>query len=170
MMGEFNNFLQTDNEVNIDTLTLDVADESAVFLEALKDSCTPDEYNTIVTESATELELYGLIDTAEIATEAQRNIVKLNKQAAFSREEAKACFRLAKKANDPHFAKYKKYLDLKNGEKEYIYQKYGSRAKVVAKDVIRNSRRKASTMPSQTGKNIMAKMDKKIAEVSRSNK
>lgn len=168
MMSEMNNLLTQDSEINIDNIQLTPADESAILLSALRDTCAnEDEYNALVMEGAIEMELYGLIDSAAIVTEAQRNIVKLNKQANFSREESKACFRLAKRANDPHYAKYKKYNDLRKAEREYIYTKYASKGKTEAKAVINNSRRKASSMPSKTGKSIVDKMDKKIAQASK---
>ena len=170
MMKELDDFLNIEAEINVDNIVLTAADESAILLTILKDTCTEDEYNEIVTEGAVELELYGLIDSAEIVMEAQRNIVKLNKQAAFNREEAKACFRIAKRANDPHYTKYKKFNDLRKAEREYIYQKYGAKAKMEAKKVIQNARRKASSMSSKNGKSIVDKMDKRIAAANKDNK
>ena len=54
------------NETNVEDVTLDAADESAIFLAALQDTCTPEEYESLVMENATELELYGLIESANI--------------------------------------------------------------------------------------------------------
>lgn len=166
MMNDVMNFLNSDN-TDIDSLTLSPADESAIFLTALQDTCDAEEYNELVMEHASELALYGLIDDANIVTEAQKITYKVTKQATFSREQKRAALRLARKADCPEWKLYHKYRTLMIEQREKIYAKFGSKAKTEARKVIQNSKRKASSMNSVTGKTITDKMDKKIKEMSK---
>lgn len=157
------NYLEDDNIVDI---VLDAADESAIFLAALQDTCTPEEFESLVLENTTELELYGLIDDAESAMEAIKIVKhKITKQENLNREQAKACFRMAKKANCSEWKRYHLYRTKMKAERDKIFAKFGSKAKAEAKKVVNNSRRKASSMNSVTGKTITEKMDKKIEEI-----
>lgn len=147
---------------DVENAQLTPADESMIFMAALRDECTPDEFDALVKESATEMELYGLIDTADIATEAQRNIVKLNKIAQFNRTQKRTAIRLAASAHDQLFEKYAKFRKLMIGYRLKIYGKYGNKAKSEARKIIANSRRKASSMNSASGKTITDKMDAQV--------
>lgn len=165
MMDDVMNFLKEDN-ADIDSVTLSPADESAIFLTALQDTCTEEEYNDLVMEHASELALYGLIDDSNIVTEAQKITYKLTKQSTFSREQKRAALRLARKADCTEWKLYHKYRTLMIEQREKIYAKFGSKAKSEAKKVMQNSKRKASSMNSVTGKTIADRMDKKIKEMS----
>lgn len=156
------------DEQSIDDVKLTPADEAAIFLEALQDACdSAEEYQTLVMENATELALYGLIPDADIANEAVKKIVyKQTKEMNLNREQSKAALRLAKNANSPEWKKYHKARTKMLEEKENIFKKFGSKAKTEAKKIISNARRKASSIPSVTGKTITEKMDKKINEMS----
>ena len=166
MMDNVMNFLSEDN-ADIDNITLSPADESAIFLTALQDVCTEEEYNHLVMESAAELALYGLIDDANIVTEAQKISYKITKQMTFSREQKRAALRLAKKSDCNEWKLYRKHRALMIEQRDKIYAKFGSKAKIEAKKVLQNAKRKASSMNSVTGKTITDKMDKKIKEMSK---
>ena len=169
MLDQLQNYLNEEN-INVDDIQLESADEAAIFLAALQDVCTEEEYNAIVNESATELALFGLIDNAEIATEAKKIVYKQTKTMNLNREQAKAAFRLAKKANSPEWKQYTKHRKLMIEAREKIFAKFNTKAKTEAKKVVNNSKRKASAMNSVTGKTIVEKMDKKIKEVESQNK
>jgi hypothetical protein len=145
------------------------ADEAAIFLAALADATTPEEYQKIAIEAAVELELFGLIPSASVATESRKYVVKMEKQNDMNREEKKACLRLAKAKNDPDWVIYAKARKLMIEKRHKLFAKYASQAKQVAKKVLQNSRRKASNMNSSAGKSIVDRMDKKIAEANKRN-
>lgn len=159
---------QLDAMVTIDEVSLlgDSAMESEIFMEALREECTPEEYNAIMEDSAVEMALYGLIDDADVAMEANRTIVKMSKQGSFNRIEKRAAIRLAQKAQDSLYEKYAKYRKLFIEFRDKIYQKYGTKAKTEAKKILQNSRRKATSMPSAAGKSIVDKMDVSIKKAS----
>lgn len=170
MLDELINYINEEADVENVTLEGDTSTESALFLSALKDECTAEEYEALVNESAIEMELYGLIDSASIATEAQKNIVKLNNAAVFNRTEKRTAIRLAERANDQLFEKYAKFRKLMIEYRMKIYEKYGSKAKSEARRIISNSRRKASSMNSSSGKTIVDKMDKQIKKFNKDKK
>ena len=117
-------------------------------------------------ENATELELYGLIESASIVTEATKIVKhKITKKENLNREQAKAALRLAKKANDSLWKQYSMHRSKMKEARAKIMDKYGSKSKTEAKKVLQNSKRKASSMNTVTGKTIQAKMDKKIKEM-----
>ena len=153
------------NEINIDSISLDPADESDILLTALQDVMSDEEY-TAVMENLSELELYGLVQTAEIATEAKKIVYKQTKQMNLNREQAKAAFRLAKKANAGCWKKYHHHRQEMIKNREIIFRQYGPKAKSEAKKVIMNARKKASSMSGSTvtGKSISDNLDKKVKE------
>lgn len=159
-MDEMNELL---TEVSPEEVTLDKADEAAIFLAALSEECTPEEYNKIANESAVELELYGLIPSAQTAMESNRIVIKQTAQMNLNREESKAVLRLAAKANDAEYAKYRKFKHAMIESRNKLRQRYASKARTEAKRVIVNARRQASNMSSGTGNSIVDKMDKRIA-------
>ena len=168
MLSEMMNYLSEDN-IDVDNIQLDAADESAIFLAALQDVCTAEEYNELVMENTTELALFGLIENADIVTEAKKIVYKQTKTMNMNREQAKAALRLAKKANDPLWTKYQKHRSQMIDCREKIFAKYGTKGKTEAKRVLNNSKKKASSANSVTGKTIVAKMDKKISEMEKKN-
>lgn len=168
----FDDFMNMIDEESMAGLTLegDTAIETELFLTALRSECSEEEYNALVQEAAVEMELYGLIDSAQIATEAQKNIVKMNKAAVFNKIEKRAAIRLAEKAKDNLYTKYAKGRKLMVEARIAIYDKYGSKAKSEAKKIIANARRKASSIKSGSGKSIVDKMDKQIEKVNKNQK
>ena len=167
-MDDIMNFL-SDSENNYDDVELSSADESAIFLAALQDSCTPEEYEQLVLENATELELYGLIENAEMVKEAMTVVKhKITKQENLKREQSKAALRIAKRKNTPEYRKYKFHKQKMREYRDKIYAKTASNAKKEAKNVVMNAKRKASSMNTVTGKTITEKMDKKIKEMEKS--
>lgn len=145
----------------------DPAIESELFLTALESECSADEYERLCEESMSEMAIFNLVSDPEIATEATKTIVKMNKSAKFSAIERRAAIRLAEKANDPLYTKYAKGRKLMLESREGIYTKYGNKAKTEAKKIIQNSRRKASAMNSQAGHTIVDKMDRQIAKAAK---
>lgn len=152
--------------------------ESALLLDVLKETCTKEEFDTFLAENRTDLELYGLVNFSALASESYtgeegeleeaseaRNIVRLNRQAQISREEARISIGLAKKSNDALYKYYHKYAELKRKFRDKIYEKYNARAKGLARKAVMNSRNKASVMNSKTGSTIINKIDSRIKDL-----
>lgn len=152
--------------------------ESAILLDVLRETCTKEEFSEFLAENKTDLELYGLINFSALATESYagedgeleeaseaRNIVRLNKQAQISREEARISIGLAKKSGDALYKYYHKYAELKRKFRDKIYEKYNGRAKGLARKAVMNSRNKASVMNSKTGSTIINKIDSRIKDL-----
>lgn len=154
-------------EIDADNVELTKADESAIFLAAIQDACSPEEFN-LVMENAHELELYGLIESAEIATEAKKIVYKQTKQMNLNREQMKAVIRLARRANTASYKKYHKGRMMMLEGREEMVKQFGGKAKSEAKRVLTNAKKKSSSMKGSTvtGKTISDKMDKKIKEIS----
>jgi len=165
---DFLNPANESEEVDIDSISLESSyDEGLIFLTALREECSPEEYQKIVTESANELELYGLIDSADVALES-KNIVKLNKLANFNKVQKRTALRLAEKSGDMLYEKYAKFRKLMIDARLKIFTKYLNKSKIEAKKSIMNAARKASAIKSPIGKSIVAKMDAQIEKIDRS--
>ena len=138
--------------------------ESEITLEAIRLECENDkEFAALLESAGTEMALYGVISDAEMANEAVKRIVVGDwKVANFNRIAKRTAIRLAMINNDQLYTKYKKYRELVISYREKIYTKYGNKARVEARKIIRNSRNKAGNMTSQAGKSIADKMDKEI--------
>ena len=138
--------------------------ETEIVLTAIRESCNSDEeFASLIDETATEMALYGVIDDAEVATEATKKIVVTDWKAAnFNRIQKRTAIRLAMINNDQLYAKYRKYRDLFLQSREGIYKKYGAKAKQETKKILMNARRKSANMPSPSGKSIVDKIDKQI--------
>lgn len=139
--------------------------ESEIVLMALESECnTPEELIHLMETGATEMALYGIIDKPEIATEAVKKIEVENWKAAnFNRIAKRTAIRMAMVNGDALYTKYKKYRDLLIEARDKIYVKYGAKAKVEARKIIKNARAKATNMNSATGKDVTAKIDRAIA-------
>lgn len=140
------------------------ADESAIFLEALRSQCTPEEFYELAIESAYSLELYGLIQKADPAMESQKNIVRLNKLATMSSVQKRTAIRMGQRKNDVDYKNYKKHRDLMIAAREKLFKKFASASKTEAKKIMTASKHKASSMSTPAGKSIANKMDKAIKE------
>lgn len=153
--------------MNAEDIQLDAADEAAILLEALSDTCTKEEMQ-LVMENASELELYGLIPSAEIVTEAKKIVYKQTKAMNLSREQSKAALRLAKKANTAAWKKYTRGRQMMLEARADIFKQFGGKAKTEAKKVISNSRKKATSMKGNTvtGQTLSDNLDKKVKEYS----
>ena len=149
------------------TILGNAALESEVVLGFLMDACESlDEYAELLDSAATEMALYGVIDDASIATEVVKKIQVTDwKQANFNRIAKRTAIRLAMVNGDPLYTKYKKYRELLIATREKIYKKYGNKARVEARKIIKNSRNKAANMNSDAGHAITKKMDEAIAAV-----
>lgn len=155
---------------SIDDIVLTPADESAIFLAAMQDVCTPEEYHTLVTEQATEMELYGLIESAEIATEARKIVYKQTKQMNLNREQAKAALRMAKRENSADWKKYARGRKMMMEARDAIFKKHASKAMAESRRIINNASKKASSLKKdgRDGRvDINAKIQKKVAEVNK---
>ncbi len=153
--------IQTPDDATLEGSTLL---ESEIILTAIRESCDSDEeFDELMNDVATEMALYGVIDDAEIATEASKRIVITDFKAAnFNRIQKRTAIRLAMINNDQQYAKYRKYRDLFLQAREGIYKKYGAKAKQETKKILMNARRKSANMPSPSGKTIVDKIDKQI--------
>jgi hypothetical protein len=158
--------IDEDTADKTEVTTLESAkDLSMIFLTALKSECTQGEYDKLVTENAAELEAYGLIDNKEIATEAMKNVVRLNKFAKFAAVHKITAIKLAKANKDRNYMLYKKYRKLMVEARNKIYEKFGSRALGVARKTIANARAKASAIKSPTGRDITSKLQSHIEKL-----
>lgn len=170
-MGFMNdiNGLVSDADV---TLMGDAAIESEITLAAIRNQCASDEeFAQIIQDSAVEMALYGIIEDAEAALEATKKIViKDYKTANINRLTARCAIRLAQKANSAEYKKYAKYRALYLEARKAIYKKYGAKAKVEAKKIMANSRRKSSNITSSSGKSITEKIDREIQNQANSGK
>ena len=139
--------------------------ESEITLLALRQECENDkEFAALLESAASELSLYGVISDESIATEVVKKIqVGDWKTANFNRIARRTAIRLAMINNDALYTKYRKYRDLLLQTREKIYQKYGNKAKVEARKIIKNARARAANINSDTGSKITEKIDKEIA-------
>jgi len=138
------------------------ADESYIFLEALRSECTAEEFIALAVESAVELELHGLVHNADVAMEGQRNIVKLNKFATMSSVQKRTAIRIGARKNDADYVLYKKHRDAMIKAREKLFTKFSSQSISEARKIMSNAKHKASTMSTPKGKSIADKMDKAI--------
>lgn len=158
------NALDFIESMNAEDVKLTKADESAIVLTALQDVCNAEEYSVIM-ENLHELELYGLIESAEVANEAKTIRYKQTKQMNLNREQTKAALRIAARANTADWKKYRKGRDMMLAAREAICKKYASKSRAEAKQVLKNAKKKASTMGNTvTGKMISDKLDAKVKE------
>lgn len=139
--------------------------ESEIVLIALESECnSPEELVQLMSEGAMEMAMFGVIDKPEIATEAVKKIQVENwKEANFNRIAKRTAIRLAMVNNDALYTKYKMHRDKLIGFRDAIYKKYGAKAKVEARKIIKNARNKAANMTSATGKDVTSKIDHAIA-------
>lgn len=136
--------------LNEDEVEFDAADEAAILLDGLEDECTDEEWNVIL-ENMTELEIYGLIPNAEMATEAAKKVAyKVTKQMNLNRETAKAALRSAEKKNTAAWKKYHKARVAMLEARNDIYKQEAGVAKKAAKATLNNARKKASAMKGNT--------------------
>ena len=148
------------------TVIGNAAIESEIILTTIRNECNSDEEFASILESAgTEMALYDVISDVEIATEAAKKIVVKDwKSAQFNRVAKRTAIRMAMVNGDALYTKYKKYRDLLIETREQIYKKYGAKAKVEAKKIMKNARNKAANMNSAAGKDITSKIDAQIAK------
>lgn len=165
-MDELNSFLGEDSELGTanESVELTQKDTTEILLSALESTFdTMEEYSQFLQDSATEMELYGIGDGDTIATEAKRVVAVVTKQSELSKAERAMCIKLAARGNDTHYEKYKKYKALFLQERDYLRNKYKTKAKAEVRKVMQNKSRKASTMSSPTGKNILNRIDRSLA-------
>jgi len=160
-------------------------DEATIFLEALREECTDDEFVSILKECAYEMASVGLvpspdvctyvlealyspedINNVEIATEGIKRIVINDwKHANFDRIHKRTALRMAHNDNFAPAKRYDKYRKLMIQARNEIYAKYLPKAKAVARQIIRNSKRKASNISSPGGVSMAKKMDAQIQKL-----
>lgn len=148
------------------TVLGNAAIESEVILTAIRNECaTDEEFHALLESAGTEMALYDIISDAELATEAAKKIVVQDwKAASFARLSKRTAIRLAMVNNDTLYTQYKKYRDLLLATRDKIYTKYGAKANMEAKKIIKNARNKAANMNSNAGKDITSKIDAQIAK------
>lgn len=170
MLNDLFSFLGEDSEIGSanESFQLTEVDSTEILLDALEATFnTSEEYANFLNEAATEMELYGIGDAETIATEAKRIVSTITKQSELSKAERRMCIKIAARKNDPHFEKYQRYKKLFLEERDYLRNRYKSEAKKAVKEQLRNKSRKASTMSSPTGKNIVARIDKSLSTVNK---
>lgn len=169
MANDIFNILNEETQNDIDTSVMESARESSLmFLSALREEFpTTESFTEFVKENATEMELYGLIDNAQEVMEAysSKMVVKFTKAATFNRQQKRACITLARANNDPNYKKYAMHRAKMIEAREAMYDRYGSKAAMAAKKSMMNAKKKASSMNSSTGNDIVKKMDKQIKKL-----
>lgn len=147
---EFGGLQEFLNEYNTTEVEFDAADEASIFLSALKSECSEDEWK-LVLENMTELEIYGLIPNAEVATEAAKKVAyKVTKQMNMNRETAKAALRSAEKKQTAAWKRYHKARVMMLEARNDIYKQEAAVARKAAKATLSNARKKASAMKGNT--------------------
>lgn len=136
-------------EMDESEVELSDADEAAILLDAIEAECTPEEWQKVL-ENLHELEIYGLIPSAEIATEAKKVVYKQTKQMNLNREQSKAALRIAERKNTAAWKQYRKHRDAMIEARNQIFKQHLAESKKVAKNVLKNGRKKASSMKNQT--------------------
>lgn len=146
--------------------------EAELFLIAMQDECdSEEEFNRLVTESAIDLEIYKIIPDASLVTTAMESgynkkvVTKQTKSTVANRIEKRACIRLAEADDGPLWKKYKKGRTMMLEARQEIYEKYGSRGSKAAKTAMKNASKKAASMQTKNGNDIVAKMDKQIKKI-----
>lgn len=156
----------SDSTIEVPTLESD-ADRAFVVMSALKEQCTPAEYESFMKDK-TALELFQVIPNATTALEAvEKRIAKYTLTSKLSQATKAACLRLAKANGDPNYEKYRMHRMKMFEYREKIYTKYESKATRVAKDIIRGAKNNSSAMKTQTGESISSKLDKSLAKIER---
>lgn len=146
---EFDGMQEFLDEYNGEEVELDEADEAAIFMSGLQDECTNEEFQ-LVLENLHELEIYGLIPSAEVATEAKKIVYKQTKQMNMNREKARAALRIAEKKNTAAWKKYHKGRMMMLEARNEIYKQESAAATKSAKNSLSNARKKASSMKGNT--------------------
>lgn len=154
--------MKTPNEASVIGMP---AIESEIILDAIRCECNSDaEFASLMESAGIEMGLYGIIDNADVATEAaKRLVIKDWKTANFNRIAKRTAIRMSMVNGDALYTKYKMYRDKLIETRDKIYQKYGNKAKVEAKKILANARNKAGAMNSTAGKSINEKIDRAIA-------
>ncbi len=141
------------------------ADRAFVIMAALKEACTPTEFEAIM-DDRTALEAYGVIPTATTAMEGvEKRIARYTMTSKLSQATKAACLRLAREAGDPNYEKYRIHRIKMFEFREKIYQKYENKARRVAKDIIRGAKNGSTAMKTQKGKSITDKLEKAVKKI-----
>lgn len=163
------------------TLVLEsAADRTAVFLAAMEEECTPEEFKELVLDQATALEAYGLIDDAD-AVRAAYGIVEsgnasameaayknrkmkfvLSRGTQMTRAQKKAAMKLAKRNTDPNYEKYVTYRNKMIFYRQKVYDKWLSRGTREAKRLLKASAQTASTIRDSRGRQMEDKIKESI--------
>lgn len=146
---EFDGMQDFLDEYNESEVELDEADEAAILMDGLQDECTDEEFQ-LVLENLHELEIYGLIPSAEVAMEAKKIVYKQTKQMNMNRERARAALRIAEKKNTAAWKKYHKARMQMIEARNDIYKQHAAESTKVAKNTLSNARKKASSMKGNT--------------------
>lgn len=151
-----------------ESLDLDAAAESALFLESMYDGCDSfEEFENLVQENALEWHMCGLINSADEAFEAVKRIKIENfKQVNLDRETRRECIRLAKVNNDPNYPKYAKHRKLMKEFRNKIFTRWESKARNNARKSIANSKKKAASISSsKKAAQTTAKLDNTLKKL-----
>lgn len=171
---------------SFNTSSLTEEDEAVIFLEALREECTDDEYVDLLKNCAYEMAVVGLIPNPEVCThvlesmftpedlngseylgiaeEGVRKKIVIDdwRHANFNRIQKRTALRMAHRDGFSAAAKYDKYRKLMIQERNKIYDRYLNKARSVTKQIIRNSKNKASNISTPGGTSITKKMDQQI--------
>ena len=155
----------------VESATLDSKeDATGLLLCAMREVCTPEEYNSLVMENATLWEVYGMLDNSQAVMESavpsrKKVVAKYTRASYLSRATKYACMRLAKNNNDPNFPKYIKYRNLMKDYREKIYTKWESKATREAKRLLRGDATAAASVKDARGRQMEDKINQAIKKV-----
>ena len=143
------------------------ADRAFIVLAALKESCTPEEFEQY-TKDAAALELFQVVPNATAAMEAvEKRITKITRQSKLTQATKVTCMRMAKENGDPNYEKYKKYRALMVEFRTKIYNKYQNKATRVARQIVSGAKHNAAAMKTPAGRGISDKLEKTVKKIER---
>ena len=183
MISELIEFMQDKGAANTASLESIITPEleDYVFLLAMEEECTPEQFHDLVLENAVELNMYGLLHNpeildelyespsdTEIATEAsgykKKVSYKQSKDMVYNKIKYRTALRIAKNANSPAWQKYKRGREMMIEAREEIYRMNGGKAEQATKRIMSGAAHKAAAMNNARGSSIVDKMDAQIAK------
>lgn len=133
MLFEKNGFVSTSVETNVN-------DDALIMEAAIMDVMTNDQIEMAL-ENTTDV---NIAVNQEIVQE--RTIVRLDKKAKKSKAEKMAVFTIAREKKDPDFKKLLTVWKLERFLEAKLEKKYGSKAKMRAKETLKNAAKSKSKM------------------------
>ena len=158
-----------DDEAYEDSLS--PAAEAAILMDTLRSECeSEEEFAELITESAAEMQLYGLIPDADAALEATR-VIRVENWKIKERDRLinRECIRIGFRRKDKNYFMYKKYRDLMRQYRAKLFARYKNEAKRNVLHAQQNARAKASTINTSTGKELTSRINASMSKSTKGN-